>query len=241
MASLVPFGARVSIIEPITSQTMVDPVLQIAYQPSPPDFTLRTIIDAVSNSKSPPFEVTVVHPPSLEERARMFQAREQRELLLLLMSATILAIPTFIIGIICMDLLPKSSSLRQFFMKPMWTGNSSRAQWALFFIATPAMFYSARFFHEHSIKELWRLWKKTSRTPVWKRFIRFGTMNLLVRTTPFSAKVVDVTVRLQWEFRLRTFPPSYCWLWLLHNLQTHKVKVTPRRTSTAWCSLRCLS
>ena len=55
-------------------------------------------------------------------------------------------------------------------------------QWALLFLATPVMFYSAGLYHRRSLKELWALWKPGSRVPVWKRFVRFGSMNLLVST-----------------------------------------------------------
>lgn len=33
----------------------------------------------------------------------------------------------------------------------MWTGNVSRAEWALFFLATPVMLYSAGMFHRQSL------------------------------------------------------------------------------------------
>ena len=65
-------------------------------------------------------------------------------------------------------------------MRPIWSGNASRLQWALFFLATPVMFYSAGIFHRRTLKEIYALWKKGSRVPVWKRFVRFGSMNMLV-------------------------------------------------------------
>lgn len=110
----------------------------------------------------------------------MMHAREQRALLLRLISAIIVAIPTFIIGIVYMTLIPSHNETRMFFMRPMWTGNASRAEWAMFFLATPVMFYSAGQFHKRSLKELLHLWKRGSKTPVWRRFVRFGSMNLLV-------------------------------------------------------------
>ena len=55
-------------------------------------------------------------------------------------------------------------------------------QWATFFLATPVMFYSAGIYHRRSMKEIWALWKKGSRVPVWRRFVRFGSMNMLVST-----------------------------------------------------------
>ena len=65
-------------------------------------------------------------------------------------------------------------------MSPLWAGNVSHAEWALFILATPAMFYSAGQFHRRSIKEMYALWKPGSRVPLYRRFVRFGSMNLLV-------------------------------------------------------------
>lgn len=176
------FGDRVTVLKPITDHT--DPILRVSYVPSSPTFTLRHIIHRISCAESPngkPFTAAVHHPPSLEDRARRMQQREQRHILERLVFAVLAAIPTFIIGIVYMDLLPSSHPGRMWVMKPFWTGNTSRASWVLFFCATPVMFYSAGTFHRRSLKEIWALWKPGSRTPVRKRFVRFGSMNLLVR------------------------------------------------------------
>ncbi|KAH9844171.1 heavy metal translocatin [Rhodofomes roseus] len=183
MNAVSSLGDKVTILKPITDHT--DPVLRISYVPSSPTFTLRHIIQRISSAPSPdgtPFVASVHHPPSLEDRARRMQEREQRQLLERLVFAVIAAIPTFIIGIVLMDLLPISRDGRMWVMAPIWTGNTSRASWALFFCATPVMFYSAGTFHRRSMKEIWALWKPGSRTPVWRRFVRFGSMNLLVST-----------------------------------------------------------
>ncbi|KZT72475.1 heavy metal translocatin [Daedalea quercina L-15889] len=183
MGAIASFGSKVTVLKPVTDHT--DPIMRISYVPSPPTFTLRHIIHRISSVASPsgaPFSASLHHPPSLEDRARRMQQREQRHLLERLLFAVLAAIPTFIIGIVYMDLLPSNHPGRMWFMQPFWTGNTSRATWALFFCATPVMFYSAGTFHRRSLKEIWALWKPGSRTPVWKRFIRFGSMNLLVST-----------------------------------------------------------
>ncbi|KAI5118778.1 hypothetical protein M0805_005659 [Coniferiporia weirii] len=174
------FGDRVTIEESFKSFSDPNPVIRLTYTPSPPDLTIRQIVSAISSAKSPPFIVSIAKPPSLEERARLMHATEQRRLFIRLMSAVILAIPTFIIGIVYMTLVPATNPTRMWFMHPLWTGNTSRAQWALFFLATPAMFFSAGLFHRRSVKELYNLWRWGSKTPVWRRFVRFGSMNLLV-------------------------------------------------------------
>lgn len=182
MDAISSFGDKIIILKPITDHT--DPILRISYVPSSPTFTLRQIIHRISSAKSPNgtrFTATIHHTPSLEDRARRMQQNEQRHILERLILSVFAAIPTFIIGIVYMDLLPSSHPGRMWVMEPFWTGNTSRASWVLFFCATPIMFYSAGTFHRRSLKEIWALWKPGSRTPVWKRFVRFGSMNLLVR------------------------------------------------------------
>lgn len=180
MAALAAFGPSVTVDKPLTSHT--DPILRITYVPSPPTFTIRTIIHAITSSSDPSssFNVVVHHPPTLESRARYMHTREQNRLLRRLVFSFIAAIPTFIIAIVYMSLVPSSNATRKFFEEPMWAGNAARVQWVLLFLATPVMFYSAGTFHRRSLKEIWALWRPGSRTPVWKRFVRFGSMNLLV-------------------------------------------------------------
>jgi len=167
--------------EPLTLQ---NPVFRLTYEPSPPTFTIRDVISAITSSNSPPFRVTIHKPPSLEDRARQARAKEKRNLLYRLGFAVIAAIPTFIIGVVFMSLVSSKNPIRNYLMEPMWMGNASRIQWSLYFLATPVMFYSAGSFHKRSWKEIHALWRRGSRTPVWKRFLRFGSMNLLVCTLP---------------------------------------------------------
>ncbi|KAK7061683.1 E1-E2 ATPase-domain-containing protein [Favolaschia claudopus] len=177
MRALAALGPRVIINTPITSHT--DPVVIVSYKPEPPSFTIRTIIDALE-AANPSFHVTIHRPPSLEERAKAMHARERRRLLYRLLVNIVVAIPTFIIGIVFMSLVKDGNPTKDFLMAPMWTGNTARSTWALFFLALPVMFYSAGLFHRRSIKEIVALWKRGSRTPIHQRFIRFGSMNLLV-------------------------------------------------------------
>jgi P-type Cu+ transporter len=83
-------------------------------------------------------------------------------------------------GIVYMTLVKDSDPNQHYLMEPIWAGNVSRSEWALFFMATPVMFYSAYVFHRRSIKEIRALWRRGSTTPIWRRFVRFGSMNLLV-------------------------------------------------------------
>ncbi|KAI0053619.1 heavy metal translocatin, partial [Auriscalpium vulgare] len=175
VASLGQMGIKVD--QPPTLQ---DPILRVTYRPDPPAFTVRNLISAIASTHSPPFQVSISKPPSLEDRAHAMQVREKLALLYRLVFAVIVALPTFIIGVVFMSLVSNGNSSKAYLMEPLWAGNASRIEWALFFLATPVMFYSAGLFHRRSIKEIRALWRRGSRTPVWKRFVRFGSMNLLV-------------------------------------------------------------
>lgn len=178
MDALERLKVKVEVVKRIVALT--DPILQISYTPEPSVFTIRTIISAISSTNSPPYNVSVYHPPTLEERARRMQLRERQSLLYRLSFSFIVVIPTFIIGIVYMTLVSRHNPTRMYLMTPMWAGRVPRAEWALFMMSTPVMFYSAGNFHRRSIKEIRALWRKGSKTPVWKRFVRFGSMNLLV-------------------------------------------------------------
>jgi P-type Cu+ transporter len=181
MDALKPFDSRLSVLKPLDS--LVDPILRLSYHPSPPDFTIRHVTSCIASANSPRFQVSVCKPPSLEELGRQMQAREQRNILLRSIFAFIVAIPTFIIGIVFMSLLKANHPWRMFFMEPMWIGNASRAEWALFFLATPVMLYGSDIFHRRSFKEIRAMWRKGSTTPLLRRLTRFGSMNMLVRTS----------------------------------------------------------
>lgn len=178
MLALEPFGDQIQIVKPLSTHT--DSVLTISYQPAPPSFSIRTIISAITSSSSPSFGVSVYHPPTLEELSRALRLRERRDIMFRLIFAVIAAIPTFIIGIVYMTLVKGGNPVKEYLMEPIWAGNASRSEWALLFIATPVMFYSANHYHRRSIKEIRALWRRGSATPIWRRFVRFGSMNLLV-------------------------------------------------------------
>ncbi|KAI9450526.1 Cu-transporting P-type ATPase [Russula earlei] len=185
---------KMSHIKRVEPPTLQDPILHLSYEPSPPFFTLRDVVSAISLSSSPPFTVTVHKPPSLEDRTRSLQAKEKRSLLYRVVFSVVVAIPTFVIGIVFMSLVPSKNPTKMFLMEPMWVGNASRIQWSLFFLATPVMFYSAAYFHGRSLKEIRVLWKRGSRTPVWKRFLRFGSMNLLASSGVSVAYVSSIVL-----------------------------------------------
>ncbi|KAF7355276.1 putative copper-transporting ATPase HMA5 [Mycena sanguinolenta] len=160
MAALEALGPRVVIPTPLTSYT--DPIVTLSYEPDPPSFTIRTIISALESANSPPFNVTIHRPPSLEDRARTMHAREQRRLLLRLLFTVVVAIPTFVIGIVFMSLVEDGNPTKDYLMAPHVDGQYLSIHMGSLFPGPTA------------------LWKLGSRTPIHQRFIRFGSMNLLV-------------------------------------------------------------
>ncbi|KAJ4525300.1 hypothetical protein HRR83_000979 [Exophiala dermatitidis] len=161
------------------SPTLHDPIITIVYRPAPPDFTVRSFISVI-NAADEAFRASVYHPPTLEERSRRLQRKEQNHILCRLIFTAIVAIPTFIIGIVYMSLVPKSNSTRQWFEEPILAGNAMRMEWALFFLTTPVMFYGTDMFHTRALKEIRSMWRPKSKVPILRRFYRFGSMNLLI-------------------------------------------------------------
>lgn len=155
------------------------PILKVTYVPDAPEFTIRHILAAIS-AADPSFRASVYHPPTLEERSQKMQAQQRRHILLRLVLSIMAAIPTFIIGIVFMNLLPSSNAGRQYMMHPIWSGNVSRGEWAQFITATPVYFFAADLFHRRAIREIRALWRLGSQTPILQRFYRFGSMDMLI-------------------------------------------------------------
>jgi len=159
--------------------TLRDPVIEVTYIPQPPYLSIRHIIATISDI-SDAFQVTVNHPITLEQRSRAMQLHERRRLLFRLLLSFIVAIPTFLIGVVWMSLVPSTNPTRAFFEQPAWAGNVVRSDWALFILATPVMFFAADVFHVRALKEIRALWRRSSKVPILRRFYRFGSMNLLI-------------------------------------------------------------
>lgn len=156
---------------------MENPYIQFTYVPNLPETTIRTILAQIKDI-SPDFIIKIVHPPTLEERSQAFAKIERRKLLNRAIFSIIAAVPTFIIGIVGMSLLPKTNKMRIYLDEPMWVGSVSRATWALFIISTFVYFYSANAFHSKALIELRALWRKG--VPWKRRIFKFGSMNLLM-------------------------------------------------------------
>ncbi|KAI9821388.1 MAG: hypothetical protein M1832_003395 [Thelocarpon impressellum] len=170
------YGQLVTIDKP---PTLKAPVVTFTYQPEAPDFTIRDIVGSIADADKN-FTAAVYHPPSIEQRSQAMQHHERHRLLLRLALSVIIAIPTFLIGVVWMSLVPASNHQRMFLEQRMWAGIATRTDWALLFLSTPVMFFAADVFHLRALKEIRALWRRGSRTPILQRLYRFGSMNLLM-------------------------------------------------------------
>ncbi|KAF7861873.1 hypothetical protein EAF04_007755 [Stromatinia cepivora] len=185
--SLKSFDDRITIERALSLQ---NPVLKISYIPSAPTFTIRQILAKLSSVEEG-FIPTIYHPPTIEERSRMIHKREQQRILLRVIVTFIIAIPTLIIGIIFMSVVPSSNPTRKYLMQPLKAG-VDRAQWSLLVMATPVYFLCADVFHRRALKEIRSLWRPGSTTPILQRFYRFGSMNMLMSLGTTIAYVSSV-------------------------------------------------
>ncbi|KAL1590485.1 hypothetical protein WHR41_00535 [Cladosporium halotolerans] len=174
--------------------TLDSPILTLSYVPVTPKLTIRRIIDEIG-ALDPSFTITIHKPKSVEQRSREMLAKERRAIFLRALFSTITAIPTLIIGVIYMNLVPKHDPGYMFMMHRLH--GVSRAEWATFAMATPVYFFATDHFHRRTLKELYALWGPRSPAPIFKRFYRFGSMNMLVSlgtTIAFCSSLVELIV-----------------------------------------------
>jgi len=186
--SLGGFRRKLEIVSP---PTRLRPIIKISYTPDAPAFTIRHILAAIEAS-DPAIAASIYHPPTLEERSKIIQRQHQRQILWRVIFTAIVTIPTFIIGIVYMSLLPDHNPDKHFLMLP-WTSGINRAQMSLFIMATPVYFFAADLFHRRAFKEIRALWRPGSRVPIIQRFYRFGSMNTLMSLGTTIAYVSSVS------------------------------------------------
>ena len=131
--------------------TLKDPVMRVHYSPTPPSITIRHII-ATINTLDELFNAEIYTPPSIEQRSQAMQKHEQLRLLIRLLFTFVIAVPTLLIGVVWMSLVPTSNGVRRFFEQAKWAGTVTRADWAMFILATPVFFLAADVFHVRAIK-----------------------------------------------------------------------------------------
>ncbi|CAK7210130.1 hypothetical protein SCUCBS95973_000687 [Sporothrix curviconia] len=184
-------GFRRPSLEILTKPTPQRPIIKFKYVPEAPVFTIRHILAAIETSDSE-LSAAIYHPPTLEERSKIIQAKHQRQIMYRVIFTGLVCVPTFVIGIVYMSLLPSTNAGRMYMMQP-WASGISRSQIALFVLATPVYFFSADIFHVRAFKEIRSLWRRGSRTPFVQRFYRFGSMNTLMSLGTTIAYVSSVS------------------------------------------------
>ena len=166
-------------VELLSTPSLKQPRLTIRYKPSPSSVNIRRIKYTIE-SADPAIIASIYHPPSIEERSQAVQRKESTRVLRHLLFTLVAAVPSFIIGIVFMSLVPADNSTRMWLERPMWAGDAMRMDWAMFIMTTPVMFYGASIFHTRALKEIWALWRPRSKVPILRRLYRFGSMNLLI-------------------------------------------------------------
>jgi heavy metal translocating P-type ATPase len=167
-----------------TPLTLHSPVTTVTYVPGQL-LTVRDIVSSLS-AVAPEFDAEVLRAPSLSERSQAIQRREVRMLASHLVLAAVIAIPTFIIAIVAMVLLPKGHSFRLYWDTPIW-GGANRGTIALWILATVAQFGVGWIFYKRTFNALWPHLRSLvpSKTRVrrkfsWQSLFSFGSMDLLV-------------------------------------------------------------
>ncbi|SPO04888.1 related to CCC2 - P-type ATPase involved in export of Cu++ from the cytosol into intracellular, s [Cephalotrichum gorgonifer] len=184
------FQKSVKVISPATLES---PIIKISYVPDAPTFTIRHILRAIE-ATDPSFSASIFHPPTLEERSRVIRRRHQLGIIRRLIITGIVTIPTFVLGIVYMSLLPHTNPGAMYLMEP-WTSGLSRLQVSLCILSTIVYFFGADEFHVRSYKEVRTMWKRGSRTPIIKRFTTFGSMNMLISlgtTVAYFSSVIQM-------------------------------------------------
>jgi heavy metal translocating P-type ATPase len=154
-----------------------EPIFAIAYKPRAPVVTVRSIMAAI-DATDKTFQVSLFKRMTIEERARVLQARNRHRLLLRVILATSMAVPTFIIGIVLMTLVSSDNKGRIYFSHTLQ--GVARGEWALLAFSSPVYFFAADVFHRGMIKGIYALWRKGSTTPFLQRFYKFGSMDTLL-------------------------------------------------------------
>ncbi|GLA78619.1 hypothetical protein CBS63078_9191 [Aspergillus niger] len=198
------YSGQVEVLELLTNGK---PQVKVRYLPNAPNRTIRRIMRTISDV-DPTFTVSIYHPPTLEERSHAMHRRNQWQIARRLILAVIIALPTFIIGIVYMSLVPYDNPGKKYLMEPLWAGQASRGEWALFILATPVYFYSAGLFHRKTAHEVYSLWRPGSKTPILRRFLRFGSMDMLMSlgtTIAYFASIAILVINATQSVDAKTY------------------------------------
>ncbi|KAI4254340.1 MAG: hypothetical protein LQ352_003158 [Teloschistes flavicans] len=190
------------------SASLERPTIKLNYTPVPGSINIKTIVCAIDQVHEQ-FSTRVYHQPSVEDRSKTMQAQEKRKLLWRLLLCSFAIVPTFLIGVVWMSLVPATNVVHQYLAKQAWAGTVTRTEWALFILATPIMFLAADVFHLRAIKEVRALWRPMSRVPILRRFYRFGSMNLLISAGTSVAYFSSLALLIQGATSKSTFSANH--------------------------------
>ncbi|OBA20141.1 heavy metal translocatin [Metschnikowia bicuspidata var. bicuspidata NRRL YB-4993] len=204
MSYLTAFGEAVVIEEPIT---LDQPFVQFTYIPNYEEkVTVRRFLFDLNHLKPLPneegyvvdpdsegiFKCNVIETISIDEHLRKILKLETKEIVRRLVIAAVLAIPSFVFGIVGMSLISKKNSFRIWLEEPIWAGNVSRVLWILLFLSTPVYFFAADIFHVKALKEIRSLWIRKNSFK--KRFFKFGSMSLLMSLGTTVAYIASIAL-----------------------------------------------
>lgn len=193
-------------VEILQEPTPELPRVRVRYLPDVSRLTIRHILGAIE-ATDPSLSASVYHPPTLEERSRAIRARHQHQLFRRFVFTAVLAVPSFVLGIVYMTLVAKTDPVRRWLMEP-WTSGLSRNAVMLCLLATPVYLFAADVFHVRAVKEIRTLWRGNSRTPLLQRFYKFGSMNMLISLGTTIAYLSSVGEMLAAAIRRETRVPD---------------------------------
>ncbi|GEQ71271.1 hypothetical protein JCM33374_g4952 [Metschnikowia sp. JCM 33374] len=204
MSYLETFGEAVVIENPIT---LDQPFVKFTYVPNadkrvtvrrfltdlnhikPSDNDAGYVVDFDSEGV---FKCSLIEAISIDEHLRKLSKIETLKIVRRLVIATVLAIPSFVFGIVGMSLIPETNKFRIWLEEPIWAGNVSRVMWILLFLSTPAYFFAADVFHIKAIKEIRSLW--IHKNSFKRRFFKFGSMSLLMSLGTTVAYIASIAL-----------------------------------------------
>lgn len=210
MKYLKSFGDAIVIEDPIT---LNQPFVKFTYIPDVENKTtvrrflsdlnhLQPLEDepgyTINMNKEGIFKCNLVKKVSIDEHLKKLAKEEVTKIVKRLALTTVIAIPTFIFGIVGMSLLPKHNKFRMWLEEPLWTGNVSRVMWIVFFLSTPVYFFAADVFHVKAMKEIRSLW--LHKNSFKNRFFKFGSMSLLMSlgtTVSYVASIILLVLSSQ--------------------------------------------
>lgn len=165
-------------IQSFTPLSISNPTTTLTYLPSPPDgFTLRSLKVAIESLG--PFFVTPVRQSTiLDQLSRNSQRKEARDLALRVFIAFLFSIPTFLIAILP-SFLPSPSPYRNYLDGEI-LGSASRGTLLLWVLATPVQFGVGSLFYTRSWKGVRGVWRRGGERKWKRRFLRWGSMDVLV-------------------------------------------------------------